>query len=527
MARRRTVRFGSVLGAVALATGSMMVLAAAPATASPFQVSNANDSGSGSLRQAFADAAAAGGEIDVDPGLGPITLTSGPITYVANGAVTVVGNGVVVDGNGGDGVLHKAGSGALSIDGVTITGSDATDGDVVGAVTAEGDGDVSVSNCAFIDNTQTSDTDSGSDVGALVLSSSGSENLSVASCTFSGNVSTANQSFADIAGAIDADSGGDTFTITNSTFSNNSATSVQGEAVVAGAIDNELGSLTIVGTSIDGNTASSPEGNADVGAVVNEGGDLSVSYSSFTNNSSSGGAEFLNIGAAMNNEGGAESLLNVTATGNTSTVSGVAPVSAGASGGVGRNRRVHDQVAGNVSTAGWLNYGGEGTLVYVTMTGNGGSPDSIYNSGNYMNGGGEVSFFGTAIGDPVDGPNCALYPTGDVSFVSHGYNAEDDADATCGFSPANNDKVGSPLGLAALANNGGPGLTQLPQAGSVLLDAIPPASCQADGAAGVTTDERGVARPQGPGCEIGAVEVELVGPAPAPEAVIVAPKFTG
>lgn len=108
-----------------------------------------------------------------------------------------------------------------------------------------------------------------------------------------------------------------------------------------------------------------------------------------------------------------------------------------------------------------------------------------------------------------------------------GYNAEDDAGATCGFSAANNDVVGSPLGFAALADNGGPGLTQLPQAGSVLLDAIPPASCQADGAAGVTTDERGVTRPQGPGCEIGAVEVEVVAPPTPTPAVVIAPMFTG
>lgn len=56
--------------------------------------------------------------------------------------------------------------------------------------------------------------------------------------------------------------------------------------------------------------------------------------------------------------------------------------------------------------------------------------------------------------------------------------------------------------------------------GSALIDAIPVASCQADGAAGITTDERGVARPQGPGCDIGAVEVAV-------SAVVVQPRFTG
>ena len=47
----------------------------------------------------------------------------------------------------------------------------------------------------------------------------------------------------------------------------------------------------------------------------------------------------------------------------------------------------------------------------------------------------------------------------------------------------------------------------LPQPGSPLLDAVATADCQAGSAAGVTTDQRGISRPQGTGCDIGAVEV--------------------
>ena len=74
--------------------------------------------------------------------------------------------------------------------------------------------------------------------------------------------------------------------------------------------------------------------------------------------------------------------------------------------------------------------------------------------------------------------------------------------------------------LGALANNGGPTQTLLPLTGSPLLDAIPPASC------GAAVDQRGITRPQGTGCDIGAVEVEVVTPAPA-QAAVVTPKFTG
>jgi hypothetical protein len=78
--------------------------------------------------------------------------------------------------------------------------------------------------------------------------------------------------------------------------------------------------------------------------------------------------------------------------------------------------------------------------------------------------------------------------------------------------------------LEPLAFNGGPTLTHLPQPGSPLIDAIPVGSCQADGAAGVTTDQRGVQRPQQSGCDIGSVEVEA---SPTPTPVPVQPRFTG
>src|SRR5262249_43442341 len=89
----------------------------------------------------------------------------------------------------------------------------------------------------------------------------------------------------------------------------------------------------------------------------------------------------------------------------------------------------------------------------------------------------------------------------------HGYNLEDDGGATCGFSAGTNDKVGQAANLAAPNNNGGLVLTQLPNGGSPLINAIPSPSCQFNGASGVTTDARGVSRPQQGACDIGAVEV--------------------
>lgn len=63
---------------------------------------------------------------------------------------------------------------------------------------------------------------------------------------------------------------------------------------------------------------------------------------------------------------------------------------------------------------------------------------------------------------------------------------------------------GDPL-LGPLAGNGGATATHLPAAGSGAIDAIPVGTAGlCDGS--VTTDQRGVARPVGPACDVGAVE---------------------
>jgi uncharacterized repeat protein (TIGR01451 family) len=58
--------------------------------------------------------------------------------------------------------------------------------------------------------------------------------------------------------------------------------------------------------------------------------------------------------------------------------------------------------------------------------------------------------------------------------------------------------------LGPLQDNGGAAPTRLPGLGGAALDAGDPATC---GTAPFDTDQRGVARPQGPACDIGAVEL--------------------
>jgi len=95
---------------------------------------------------------------------------------------------------------------------------------------------------------------------------------------------------------------------------------------------------------------------------------------------------------------------------------------------------------------------------------------------------------------------CAL---ADQPLTSNGYNIESPGD-TCGF-----DQTGDQPGVTAvlldlqpLADNGGPTQTHAITTDSAAFNA---GSCEVD------TDQRGVTRPQGPTCDVGAFELE-VGP---------------
>jgi hypothetical protein len=144
---------------------------------------------------------------------------------------------------------------------------------------------------------------------------------------------------------------------------------------------------------------------------------------------------------------------------------------------------------------------------------------------------GPVTSFASTISDPLGGgSNC------DASDIAdQGYNQI--TDASCGTGASADPQLG------ALGDNGGPTSTTLPSASSPLLDQVPSEACLAH----VTTDQRGVTRPHGSACDIGAVEIDAAAPptpepTPAPEptphptatdgptaapAVVADPRFTG
>jgi hypothetical protein len=95
---------------------------------------------------------------------------------------------------------------------------------------------------------------------------------------------------------------------------------------------------------------------------------------------------------------------------------------------------------------------------------------------------------------------CFLAPFGAGAVAIHSLGNNVFTDGSC-FPMGSDQIVGDP-GLGALGDNGGPTLTHALLPGSPAIDAASGAFCPA-------TDQRGVARPIGPACDVGAFELEL------------------
>jgi CSLREA domain-containing protein len=218
------------------------------------------------------------------------------------------------------------------------------------------------------------------------------------------------------------------------------------------------GSMTIRETAIVANVAA--EGGADSGAIANiENGGVDASLT-IVNSTISGNS--------AGNTGGILSWSNGSATppGNTVNITG-------------------STIAGNTSN---INAGGVHTAAGGTAT-----VGSSIIAGNTNTGGAS---------------NCGA-DTGGTN-VSNGYNLESGTD--CGFTNTGDRQSADPQ-LGNLGNNGGPTDTRAIPATSPAHDVVPTGALCPLG----SIDQRGVARPQGPACDIGAFELE-VPPAPPPPA---------
>ena len=240
-------------------------------------------------------------------------------------------------------------------------------------------------------------------------------------------------------------------TLINSSVSDNSTT---GDYSSGGGIYNatggnaySVGTMTLINSSVGGNSTAGDW--ADGGGIYNQ---------SFYNPSSE---NFL----------GSLTLTNTT---------------------VGDNR-----TAGNWADGGGIFNEGVVTLTYSTVSGN-----STGGIGSY--GGGIVSaslggvFVMTTI---IAGNSAPLCPDGSGQFLSQGYNLIGNTDGSTGWGA--NDLLNVDPMLGPLQDNGSPTMTMALLPGSPAIDAGIPVQ-------GITTDQRGVPRTQGPEPDIGAYESQYL-----------------
>jgi hypothetical protein len=468
---------------------------------------------------AVATVAAAGGKITFNcGGAATIALTSQKVfqnTGNPSRVYTLDGGGLITLDGGGTTRLLFHGTGTLNVQNITLTGGlaqgsadNASGGALrsdpaVGAlvlnltnVTFTGNatnltvpptppfspfdygggalftrwGTVSITSCTF--NINTANNTAG---GALHGRSS---TLTIADSTFSANASNGG----GFGGAIWVDGLSPTVSGTNgtlrvftSTFSGNTSRN-QGGAIAFYLYPEKGESATLDGVSVVGNEVLDSSGTflgtrAFGGGVSGDRGNVTILNSTFANNrvrSNAGGGAGGGVSLASS---GVVNISNSTFSGNRAEGTNSEASGGGLliSGNLQPFQITHATIASNFAgwTGGGLQSASSGTLTNSIVAGNDAaafpSPFQDQCSATLTNGGGVLEF-------PANNPPCAS-----------------------GAIAAN------PL-LAPLASNGGFSQTHLPQAGSPAIDA---AACV------LGVDQRGIPRPQGPACDLGAVEVAV------------------
>jgi len=276
--------------------------------------------------------------------------------------------------------------------------------------------------------------------------------------------------------------GGTTVSISGLTIEN-------GNAYQGGGIYN-AGTLTVTNSTLSGNIGGSYYTGGQCGGISN-GGTSTVTNSTLSGNYGAySGGGFCNFATLT--------MTNSTLSGNFAFANG---------GGIwngGTLTMTNSTLSGNYvqySNGGGIDNSGTLTVSNSTLSGNSGA-----------NGGGMLNEGALTIKNSIvansSRENCFSFG---APIISQGHNLSDDG-SCAGFFIFVGDRNNTPAGLdpSGLQNNGGPTQTIALLPTSPAVDAIPVSPvnyCTDVTGMPVTTDQRGVSRPQGPACDIGAFEL--------------------
>jgi uncharacterized repeat protein (TIGR01451 family) len=276
--------------------------------------------------------------------------------------------------------------------------------------------------------------------------------------------------------------GGITVTINNVTITN-------GNSDWGGGIHNESGVLTINNSTISDNYVT-----RGGGGIRNWDGVLTINNCTISDNYAG------SMGGGIHNKVGVLTMSNSTISGNTAV---------SRSGGIDNDDSdvatlTNCTVSGNSAEfyGAILNIAGAGytsvvTLTHCTISDNSGV--RTYGNGltNRSNGGTATSYLQNSIlAGNTTGGGTDCWNNGTLTSLD--YNL--DGDGTCSLIQAHDLPSTDPR-LGPLADNGGDTYTHELLSGSPAIDHIPVGSCP------VATDQRGILRPQGAACDIGAYEL--------------------
>lgn len=271
--------------------------------------------------------------------------------------------------------------------------------------------------------------------------------------------------------------GGAVLTLDGATVANGSAVGAALGYWGGAILVNSGATLTVTHSRFTGNSASQG------GTIFNNHGTVTVSNSTVAGGSSTGGG-----GAGIFNELGTLTVTNSTFAGNTA---------AGDGGGIGNNygtvtvgnSTFFENSASFVGGA-ILTHAGPLTVTNSTFSRNSaGSGGALRNNST-----GTIVLRNSIVAHSLSGGNCAggvVDGGGNFQFPGSG----------CGGATSADPK----LDPAGLLDHGGPTKTLALVSGSPAIDAAVAANCPA-------TDQRGVARPQGAGCDSGAYEGAIAAP---------------